>query len=136
MAQSFLGPNPGTVVVDALEVELLDGSVSNDVTVVAWKEVNFPACVAVVAELGTIADTVNALDIEVVGADDDSGTNLVSYGRFAPIDGSDDGQVRVMVADVYKRFMGVRVDHEGTGSAQVRVVVRPKTWGLGDKRTA
>lgn len=136
MSQAFLGANPGTVVQDALEPELLDATVSADITSVTWVEVNFPGCVAVVAELGAIADTVTGLDIEVVGADDDSGTNQVSFGRFSAIDGADDGQARVLVVEAYKPYMGVLVDYTGSGNAPVRVVLRPKEWWLGNTRTA
>jgi len=136
MAQAFLGANPGTTVKDTLEPELFDGTVSADVSSATWVEVNFPACVAVVAELGAIDAGVTGLDIEVIGADDKQGTNQVSYGRFAAIDGSDDNQERVLVADVFKPYMAVLVDHSGSGSAAVRVVVRPKDYWQGNTRTA
>lgn len=136
MAQAFLGANPGTTVKDVLEPELLDDTVSADISTPTWVEVNFPACVAVVAELGAIDAGVTGLDIEVVGADDDSGTNQVSYGRFAAIDGDSDNQERVLLADVFKPFMAVLVDHTGTGDAAVRVVLRPKDYWQGNTRTA
>src|SRR5690606_9909360 len=117
MAQSFLGPNPGTVVRDALAPELFDDAVQNDTVDGDWVEVNFPGCVAVVAEIGTV-DAGAALDVEVQGADDPDGSGgVVSYGRFAAIDGDDDGQVRVLVADVYKPYMRVVATESGNAEA-------------------
>ncbi len=136
MPQAFLGANPGTTVEDFLEPELYDAVATADVTV-TWVQVNFPCDVAVVAELGTIVVGVTGLDIEVVGADDASATNLVSYGRFAPINGTDDADTeRVLVAAVFKPFLGVTIDHTGTGNAPVKVVVRPKDFWQGNTRTA
>jgi hypothetical protein len=137
MPQAYLGANPGTTIEDALEPELLDdASVSADVTV-TWVAVNFPATVVVVTTLGTIAAGVTNFEIEVEGADDTSATNLVSYGRFAPIDGSDDDETRVLTVDVFKPYMGVTIDYEGTGAVEdVKIVVRPKDWQQGNTRTA
>lgn len=136
MAQSFLGANPGTTVKDALEPELLDTTVSADVSSVTWVEVNFPMEVVAVAELGAIDAGVTGLDIEVVGADDNSGTNQVSYGKFDSITGSDDNEERVLAVSAFKRYMGVLVDHTGSGNAVVRVVLRPKDYWRGNTRTA
>ncbi len=135
MPQAFLGANPGTTVEDALEPELYDATATGDVTV-TWVAVNFPATVCVVATLGTVGASVTGADIEVVGADDTSATNIVSYGRFAPIDEADDDQVRVLTVDVFKPFMGITLDHTGTGDVPVKIVVRPKDWQLGNTRTA
>ncbi len=136
MPQGFLGVNPGTQIEDALEPVLHASTVTADVTVV-WVAVNFPATVVVVAELGTIVAGVTALDIEVEGADDASATNLVSYGRFGPINGTDDADTdRVLTVDVFKPYLGVTIDHTGTGDAPVKIVVRPKDWRQGNTRTA
>ncbi len=136
MPQGFLGVNPGTTVRDALEPELHSSTVSADVTVV-WVQVNFPATVAVLLELGAIVAGVTGLDIEVLGADDAAALNQVSYGRFAPIDGTNDDEDRVLTVDVFKPFMGVTIDHTGTGDAIVDTIsVVPKDYWQANLRTA
>ena len=115
---------------------MLDATVSADVSSVTWVEVNFPGRVVAVAELGAIDAGVTGLNIEVVGADDDSGTNQVSMGRFATIDGADDNQDRHLALAGWKRWMGVLVDHVGSGNAAVRVVLRPQDDQVGNARTA
>ncbi len=135
MPQAFLGVNPGTTVRDALEPELHNSTVTADVTVV-WVQVNFPATVAVLAELGVIDAGVTGLDIEVVGADDAAALNQVSYGRFAVIDGTNDDEDRYLTVDVFKPFMGVIIDHTGTGNAALEVNVIPKDHFQGNLRTA
>ena len=135
MPQGFLGVNPGTTIRDFIEPELHNSTVTADVTVV-WVQVNFPATVAVLAELGVIDVGVTGLDIEVLGADDASATNQVSYGRFAPIAGTNDDEDRVLTVDVFKPFMGVTIDHTGAGNAAVVVGVVPKDYWQGNLRTA
>src|SRR5690606_27595393 len=136
MAQSFLGPNPGTVVRDALAPKLFDGSVVSDTVDGDWVEVNFPGCVAVVAEIGA-ADSSAALDVEVQGADDPDGPGgVVAYGRFAAIGEDDDNQVRVLVADVYKPYMRVTATESGGGEVELTVWVGPKDFWQGSERTA
>ncbi len=136
MSQAFLGVNPGTDIRDTLEPELHSSTVTADVTVV-WVQVNFPATVAVLVELGAIAAGVTGLDIEVVGADDASATNQVSYGRFAVINGTNDDEDRVLTVDVFKPFMGVIIDYTGTGNAVVdTIAVIPKDFHQGNLRTA
>ena len=135
MPQAFLGVNPGTTVRDTLEPELHNSTVTADVAV-AWVEVNFPCTVAVLVELGVIDVGVTGLDIEVVGADDGAALNQVSYGRFAVIDGTNDDEDRVLTVDVFKAFMGVIIDHTGTGNAAVEVNVIPKDYNQGNLRTA
>ncbi len=123
MAQATRTPGPGTTIEDALAAELQAvGNVSGDVTG-SWVQVDRPAHVAVVATLGTIASGVTGVDIEVQGADDNSGTNTVSYGRFDTIGASDDDTTRYLEAVVHKSYMRVVIDHSGTGNASVGVKV-------------
>ena len=71
-----------------------------------------------------------------VHVDDGAALNQVSYGRFAVIDGTNDDEDRVLTVDVFKAFMGVIIDHTGTGNAAVEVNVIPKDYNQGNLRTA
>jgi hypothetical protein len=136
MSQGFLGANPGTTVKDALEPELHDAAVVASVTG-SWVEVNFPMEVVAVAEVGAVTGTGVTVDIEVQGADDASGTNLVSYGKFDTITESDDNEDRVLSISAFKRYVRVDIVAAGTSpSAAVRVVLRPKDWERGNTRSA
>lgn len=110
---------PGTLVTDALAPELYDGTAitSNTTTNGDWTEVKHPAEVAIEVATGTQTGTDLTVDIEIQGADDDSGTNSVSYGRFATLDDDDDDVRRILNARVYKPYMrAVIITDTSTGS--------------------
>lgn len=137
MAQATRTPGPGITIEDALAAELQAvGNVSADVAA-TWVQVDRPSDATVVATLGAIASGVTGLDIEVLGADDNSGTNTVSYGHFDAITGSNDNETRYLDVTVYKSYMAVVIDHSGSGTASVGVKVHAIAHrGLSNTRTA
>jgi hypothetical protein len=124
MAQATRTTGPGTLIRDALAPVLkATGDVSADETG-SWVQVDRPCDVQVIMELGTIAAGVTGFDVEIQGADDSSGTNTVSYGRFATLTGADDNETRVLHASVYKPYMRADMDHSGSGACGVTIKVR------------
>jgi len=137
MPQSFLGVNPGTTVKDALEPALMSAeTVNNETTTGSWVEVNFPADLVAVMELGAQAASVD-LDVEIQGADDTSGTNLVSYGHFDSVDANDDNEDRFLSVQVYKPYVRAVAIEAGSADAVIdKVTLRPSSHWLGNTRTA
>lgn len=137
MPQAFLGSNPGTNIKDALEPELNDSTAETASDTGAWTEVNFPGEVVAVVDVGAVTGTSVTVDIEVEGADDDSGTNAVSLGKFDTITDASDDEVRILALRGWKRFMRADIVVAGTSpSAVVPVVLRPKDYLQGDGATA
>ena len=137
MAQATRTPGPGTTIEDANAAVLAAvADVSADVAV-SWVQVDRPCDVVVVATLAGVAAGVTGFDIEVVGADDSSGTNTVSYGHFDAIDGTSDNETRYLDVTSYKSYMGVIMDHTGTGACNVGVKVHAiPHLGRSNTRTA
>lgn len=136
MAQATRTVGPGTLVRDANAPTLqATGNVSSDTTG-SWVQVDRPCDVQVVMDLGTIASGVTGFDVEVQGADDSSGTNTVSYGRFDTVGASDDDTTRVLHASVYKPYMRAVMDHSGTGNVGVTIKVRQPHDRKTDSTTA
>jgi predicted secreted protein len=108
-------PGPGTYVQDALAASLYNATISSATTTNgSWVEVEFPHDVAVEVVTGTLTGASATIDIEVQGADTNSGTNTVSYGRFKRLTDADDVVRRVMQAKVYKKWMRVVIITAGT----------------------
>lgn len=136
MPQSFLGPNPGTVIRDAAEPVILNQTLTANVNG-SWVPVDRPGKVVAVAELGSITGTGVSVALTLEGADDASGGNIVRHGRFANIDNASSNQVRVLAVHAYKPFMRVAATVSGTSpSVPVKVVLRPQDYWQGDKKTA
>lgn len=114
MAQSFLGPNSGSLVRDALAPVLVNEAALAASQDDAWVEVQRVGAVAWFAETGTVTGTSVVCDIEIQGADDASGTNLVSYGKFATITEADDDAVRVLETMVFKPYVRASTVVSGT----------------------
>jgi hypothetical protein len=137
MPQAFLGANPGTSIQDSLEPVLMTAeTVSNATTTGTWIQVNFPADLVAVLEVGSMASTA-ALEVEIQAADDTSATNLVSLGRFAAVGDTDDDQDRFLSVQVYKPFVRALATESATADAVVdKITLRPKEHVLGNTRTA
>ncbi len=137
MAQATRTPGPGTTIEDANAAVLAaTAAVTADVAV-TWVQVDRPCDVAVVATLGVVDVGVTGFDIEVLGADDSSGTNPVSYGRFDTIAGAITAETRYLDVTAYKSYMGVIMDHTGSGDCNVGVKVHAiPHLGLSNTRTA
>ena len=136
MAQATRTTGPGTLIRDALAPVLkATGDVSADETG-SWVQVDRPCEVQVILELGTIAAGVTGFDVEIQGADDSSGTNTVSYGRFATLTGADDNETRVLHASVYKPYMRSVIDHSGSGACGTTIKVRQPHDRKTDSTTA
>lgn len=135
---------PGTLVSDALAPVLLSstttpaGSWDAAETVTGpWVEVPIPAEVSIEAVIGTVTGGDTNLSIEIQGADDSSGTNLVSYGKFDDIAAGDSNEVRYLQARVYKKY--VRAVGVSVGAAVVAaatVTVRQPHYQRVESRTA
>ncbi len=119
MAQATRTPGPGTTIEDASATTLITSAAHAADVAVSWQQVDRPGHVVVVTTLGVIASDVSATDIEIVGADDSSGTNTISYGHFDAIGPSDDSQTRYLEATVHKSYMGAILDLTRSGSGTV-----------------
>jgi len=119
MAQATRTPGPGTTIKDALAATLITSAAHAADVAVAWVQVDRPSSVVVVTTLGAISSDVSATDIEIVGADDSSGTNTVSDGHFDAIGPSDDSETRYLEAVVHKPYMGAILDLTRSGSGTV-----------------
>lgn len=108
---------PGTLVTDALAVDLLsgldlDGASTQTGTAV---EVNKPGDVAFVLTTTTVTGADASIDIEIQGSDASGfGSGVVSYGHFDPVIVTDDNVTRVLNAKVYKRYVRAVVILGGT----------------------
>lgn len=114
MAQAFLGPNSGSLVRDALAPELVNEAALAASQDDAWVQVDFIGPVAWHAVTGAVTGTSVVCDIEIQGADDNSGTNTVSYGRFGTITEADDSETRVLETTVFKKWVRASTVVAGT----------------------
>lgn len=111
---------PGTQVTDAFAPVLADDDYDVGETAEDWVAVRHPADVGV--EL--VTDTIDThatitIDVEIQGADDDQGTNPVSYGRFSNIAHGDNGIRRLLNARIYKPYARAVVTVADPGSEGV-----------------
>ena len=124
MAQATRTPGPGTTIEDANAVELIAAASSKSASVTAsWKQVDRPGQVVVVTTLGAIGGSVTGFDIEILGADDSSGTNPVSYGYFDKIAAADANETRYLEMVAHKPYMAAVATYAGSGSVVVGVKV-------------
>lgn len=114
MAQAFLGPNSGSLVRDALAPELVNETALAASQDDAWVEVQRVGPVAWFAVTGTVTGTSVVCDIEIQGADDNVGTNTVSYGKFDTITEADDAATRVLETNVFKPWVRASTVISGT----------------------
>tara|TARA_B100000287_G_scaffold303643_1_gene286799 strand:- start:732 stop:1142 length:411 start_codon:yes stop_codon:yes gene_type:complete len=136
MAQATRTVGPGTIINDANAPTLqATGNVSADTTG-SWVQVDRPCDVQIEMALGTIGGSVTGFDVEIQGADDSSGTNTVSYGRFDTVAHTDDDTTRRMAAHVYKPYMRAVMDHSGSGNVGVTIKVRTTHNQVTDSTTA
>ena len=140
MAQAFLGANPGTFVTDAEAPILLeDEDVQNTTVTGDWVEVDFPGNCVVVLELGAAAASSN-LRVEIEGSDDGdsiSPSGVVSYGAFDSIGGDDDNEIRVMDAQIYKKYVRAVATESGNAEVTIKsVTLAPPQFHMGNSRTA
>ena len=124
MAQATRTPGPGTTIEDASAVELIAAASSKSANVTAsWKQVDRPGQVVVVTTLGAIGGSVTGFDIEIIGADDSSGTNPVSYGYFDKIVAADANETRYLEMVVHKPYLTAVATYAGSGAVVVGVKV-------------
>lgn len=124
MAQATRTPGPGTTIQDANATVLIaSGAKAADVAA-SWTQVDRPGHVVVVTTLGAISSDVSATDIEILGADDSSGTNPVSFGHFDAIGPSDDNETRYLELVSHKSYMAAVLDLTRSGSGTVTAGVK------------
>lgn len=124
MAQATRTPGPGTTIEDANATELIASSAHSADIAASWKQVDRPGHVVVITTLGAISSDVSDTDIEILGADDSSGTNPVSYGHFDTIAHDDDNETRYLEAVVHKSYMAAVLDLTKSGSGTVTAGVK------------
>src|SRR5690606_3085836 len=115
MAQSCLGPNPGTVVRDALAPKLFDGSALSDT--VHGDGVG-GACrrwVAVAAVIGAGGASAALVGEFQGGAGPDGPGGVVAVAGYGALGEDGDKQVGLLVADVYEPYRGVVANESGGG---------------------
>lgn len=103
----------------------------------AWVESGFPGDVVVEVNTGTLTGTSVTVDIEIQGADDNSGTNTVSYGQFAQFTETDDDLELFLDACIKKNFVRAVIVTGGTvTSVDPVIVVRDADYHHDGSRTA
>jgi len=138
MAQANLTRGVGTWVKDTEAVELADGS---DITATAtgsWVLAYHPGVVQVEAVSGTCTGTSVVCDVEILGADDSSGTNPVVLGKFATFDEDSDDETRRLLIEL-KNKPYVQYSAVVSGSTPVvplTIVLRDKDYHQSPERTA
>lgn len=103
----------GTYVRDANAPELINATQTSSTTG-SWVRVPQPGPCTIHLDTGTITGTTPTCIIEVQGADDDSGTGIVSFGQFPSLDGSDDDTEAQLNAHVYKKYLRAKTTIAGT----------------------
>ena len=104
---------PGTFNRDANAPELINATQTISTTG-SWVRVPQPGNVSFHLDTGTITGTNPTCIIEVQGADDSSGTGIVSYGQFPSLDGSDDDTEAYLDAYVSKSYVRATTTLAGT----------------------
>jgi hypothetical protein len=128
MSQASLNPGPGTLVRDALAAVLLTMDSASSTATGDWTNVEFPWLCAVWADMGTIAGSDDTVDIQILGADDASGTNPVVYGEFSQYAATDDDVSKRLVVQAFKPYMQAVATIAGsspdvTGTVTVRTLL-------------
>mgnify|MGYP003655427658 FL=1 len=139
MAQATRTPGPGTTIEDANATELIASSAKAANVTASWKQVDRPGHVVAVATFGAISSDITQADIEIIGADDSSGTNPVSYGRFDTVAHTDDNKVVYLEAVIHKPYLAgvLTFARSGSGTATVGVKVHAIPHkGRSETRTA
>jgi hypothetical protein len=133
---------PGSIAKDALASNIASGSTLNAAgstngTVV---QIEKPGVIRFeLATPATITGTSTTLDVEIKGADD-SGftTNVVSYGRFSQLSGSNASQQSVfkyLAAQVYSKYVRATVVVGGTSPVYTGLAITPRPFHYQEKHT-
>lgn len=137
MSQLYLGPGPGNTVEDTLAAELLDGSNITATGQGSWVKVNRVEEVVAVLTTGACTGTSVTCDIEVEAADDSSGTNTVSLGKFDTLTEASDSVEKFLPLRVFKPW--IRASYVVAGTTPVvpaTLKVRDRDYHLSEERSA
>lgn len=141
MAQSTLTQGPGTLVRDALALELLDSTLAAEATTNpnagdGWVDAQWPVEVAVYAVTGTVTGTGVTCDIAIQAADLADGTGLVTLGKFATLTEASDDVTKVLrISPSGKKFLRAQVVTAGTTPSVPLVVTVRETHDRVTKTT-
>lgn len=133
---------PGSIAKDALASNIASGSTLNAAGTTNGTVVQIEKPGVIRFELATpatITGTSATLDVEIKGADD-SGftTNVVSYGRFSQLSGSNASQqslFKYLAAQVYSKYVRATVVLGGTSPVYTGLAITPRPFHYQEKHT-
>lgn len=135
MAQASLNPGVGTFVKDERAPVLANGSTVSTTSTGSWVKVDRPWDCAIVLGTGTVTGT-GSVEVEILAADDNSGTNPVSLGKFSTVAFDDDDLERILIVSTHKPYMQASYVATGTVGLPAVITVRDKDFHLSEGRSA